>query len=190
MQNQSSFDFVKITFPPLLLPWFRVFQIPWRITRLYLKNWHFSKAIDTLNPLSQTKLRTTIPNQVNCNMHTWGPNNCSTRLDLWQLGGLVYGTLLKKLAFSNYCVIQPLWVLMEMSFASHYQSFFNSIFFFWEKLWCKASNLCNKNIAWCMCKSYLIFSRLTTSLFSSTHLHGYEKANQHVFFMSMLCILK
>jgi hypothetical protein len=56
-------------------------------------------------------------------------------------------------------------------------SIFLTQFFFWEKLWCKASNLCTKNIAWCMCKSHLLFSSFTTSLFSSTHLHGYEKAN-------------
>jgi hypothetical protein len=56
MQNQSSFDFVKITFPPLLLPWFRVFQIPWRITRFYLKNWHFFKGNWSPEPTFSNKI--------------------------------------------------------------------------------------------------------------------------------------
>jgi hypothetical protein len=164
------FWFCQDHLPSLLLPWFRVFQIPRRITRLYLKNWHFSKAIETLNPIFSNKIE-------NHNSQSSELQHAYMRSQqLLNKTRLVYWTLLKKLAFSNYCVINPCesswkWVLL------HTINLFNSIFFFWEKLWCKASNLCNKNIAWCMCKSYLIFSSLTTSLFSSTHLHGYEKAN-------------
>jgi hypothetical protein len=62
MQNQSSFDFVKIiTSPP---PCFHESGYFKYLTDLP----GFIQELKTLNPLSQSKLTTTTPNQVNCNM--------------------------------------------------------------------------------------------------------------------------